>query len=398
MDIKHTKLNNNIEIITREVKGSGVINLEIWLEAGYKFEKNNEDEYAHLLEHLMMSGSLNYPDEKTLSQIVEETGSYINASTGPEYITIRSEILHDYKNIFFDILADKIINPIISDEKIKKEIKVLSSEDNHNKENKVKLIFRLMIKNILNQKIPKNRKREANKENLINFHKERLQSGRVIIVATGDIKHSNIENLSKKYFDNIKHFKKQNTEKYNLKKVRFIDKNITKNKSSHILLNYIIPNKKPKDWYTLALIDRFLTYGVYSALLKNLRLENGYVYNTKGQILFLSNIMTYSIYSITKNHQKVEDFISKNIGNIIAGIDNKTLERLKKGLILQNRRLTYSNKNHFISNIIPYTVSGNKIQTIKEIEKTITEITKKDLISFSKKYLNKKNISVYKIS
>ena len=88
------------------------------------------DQYgiAHFLEHMLFNGSEKYPVRADTDNLVSSLGNYQNAWT---WLSMTTYYQYSTKENFkqaFDILSDRVFNPILREEDVQKEIGVIQEE------------------------------------------------------------------------------------------------------------------------------------------------------------------------------------------------------------------------------------------------------------------------------
>lgn len=87
---------------------------------------------AHLLEHVLFTGSQHYPEDNHIIQFLDSHQGKINAWTSAESTTFYFKVHHKYFSETLDIFFDMLQSPLLSEAGIKKEIKAINAEF-HNK-------------------------------------------------------------------------------------------------------------------------------------------------------------------------------------------------------------------------------------------------------------------------
>ena len=87
---------------------------------------------AHLLEHVLFTGSKNYPKDNHLLHFLDEHQGKVNAWTSAESTTFYFKVHHKYFDAALDIFFDMLIAPLFNHDGIEKEITTIDAEF-HNK-------------------------------------------------------------------------------------------------------------------------------------------------------------------------------------------------------------------------------------------------------------------------
>ncbi|MEO6906884.1 MAG: pitrilysin family protein, partial [Abditibacteriaceae bacterium] len=113
-------LSNGVHAVVRTTPGSGTVSLQVWAEAGSRFETAENNGATHIIEMLAMQGSQNYPTE-TNGQLsgpqtkLENLGGQVNSLASRDdvfwSVTLASSGLPDATKI----MADAVLNPDLSE-------------------------------------------------------------------------------------------------------------------------------------------------------------------------------------------------------------------------------------------------------------------------------------------
>ena len=100
MTISVSKLGNGLKIATRSMPHATTLSIGIWVNAGARDERDDEQGIAHMLEHMAFKGTKRR-DAKAIATEVENVGGFINAHTSlrlqqrhqqPHHFTRRVEL------------------------------------------------------------------------------------------------------------------------------------------------------------------------------------------------------------------------------------------------------------------------------------------------------------------
>ena len=84
--------------------------------------------FTHLLEHLLFTGSKNYPEDNYIEKVVNKYHGNNNGGTGDFVTTYYYELSADGLDEFLKVLVDAVKNPILAVDTIKKEVNNVNSE------------------------------------------------------------------------------------------------------------------------------------------------------------------------------------------------------------------------------------------------------------------------------
>ena len=84
--------------------------------------------FMHLMEHMLFTGSKNYPEDNYIEKVVNRHSGQNNATTGCFATTYFYSIAEEGLEEFLDVLVDAIANPNLDAKTVKKEVNNVNSE------------------------------------------------------------------------------------------------------------------------------------------------------------------------------------------------------------------------------------------------------------------------------
>ena len=127
MSVEVHELANGLRIAVEPMPGLRSATIGLFLSAGGRHERVEQNGIAHFLEHMAFKGT----PTRTARQIAEEiedVGGYINAYTGKEMTAYYARILEADVERGLDIIADIVLNPIFAKPDIEVERGVILQE------------------------------------------------------------------------------------------------------------------------------------------------------------------------------------------------------------------------------------------------------------------------------
>lgn len=126
-DVRVTKLENGLTILTKEVRVAPVVSVNVFYKVGSRNEHTGITGSSHLLEHMMFKGTPNFP-KGTMEQLVRQRGGINNAATWTDYTYYWELIQSDYLDLMLQIEADRMQNAIFDPADFTSEMVVVRSE------------------------------------------------------------------------------------------------------------------------------------------------------------------------------------------------------------------------------------------------------------------------------
>jgi predicted Zn-dependent peptidase len=125
--VRHTILDNSVEVITESLPWLESATVGIWLEAGSRDETLKTNGIAHFYEHMVFKGTKRYSALETVHAI-ESKGGYLNAFTSRETTCFYARVTGDQLPVALDILASMVTEPLLEQEAFDLEKTVILEE------------------------------------------------------------------------------------------------------------------------------------------------------------------------------------------------------------------------------------------------------------------------------
>jgi zinc protease len=84
-------LRNGLRVILHEDHSTPIVALELWYNAGGKFDPKGKSGLAHMFEHMMDEGTLNMPNGE-YKRTIQSVGGYYNAATSQDWVRYWSQL------------------------------------------------------------------------------------------------------------------------------------------------------------------------------------------------------------------------------------------------------------------------------------------------------------------
>ena len=127
MTLRLTTLPNGFRIVTEHMPGLKSASAGVWVMAGGRHERAEQNGIAHFLEHMAFKGT----KRRTSLQIAEEiedVGGYINAYTSREMTAYYARVLQNDVALALDVIGDIVLNPAFDKKEIEVERHVILQE------------------------------------------------------------------------------------------------------------------------------------------------------------------------------------------------------------------------------------------------------------------------------
>ncbi|CAK5038052.1 unnamed protein product [Meloidogyne enterolobii] len=202
---KLTTLASGFRVASETLKMS-TATVGVWIDAGSRYEDENNSGVAHFLEHMAFK-------KRTQHQLeleVEDMGAHLNAYTSREHTVYYAKCLSSDLEKSVEILSDILLRSVYDEGAIYREQQVILREAESIEQNVQEVVFdhlhaiafagSPLERTILgtNQNI-----KNMTRDHLIEYVKKYYKGPRMVLTAAGGVDHDYLVELGKKYFGNI---------------------------------------------------------------------------------------------------------------------------------------------------------------------------------------------------
>lgn len=122
-----TTLPNGFRIVTEHMPGLASAAVGVWVQAGTRHERPEQNGIAHFLEHMAFKGTATRTALE-IAETIEDVGGYINAYTSRETTAYYARVLKDDVPLALEVVADIVLNPAFDAREIEVERGVILQE------------------------------------------------------------------------------------------------------------------------------------------------------------------------------------------------------------------------------------------------------------------------------
>ncbi len=282
-----TTLPNGFRIVTEHMPGLASAALGIWVTAGARHERPEENGIAHFLEHMAFKGTT----RRTALQIAEEiedVGGYINAYTSREATAYYARVLAADVPLALDVIADIVLNPAFDAREIEVERGVILQEIGQALDTPDDVIFDwLQEASYPDQAIGRpilgaaERVASHGAEALRGFVAGHYGPGQMILAAAGAIDHDELVKLAEDHFGHLPPLAMPHPEPARFKCGE--RREVKRLEQAHFALAIEAPAFRHRDVHAAQIFAGILGGGMSSRLFQKLREERGLCYTTFAQ-------------------------------------------------------------------------------------------------------------------
>ena len=334
MSVKLHTLSNGFQIVTEHMPGFQSASLGIWIKAGGRHERAEENGIAHFLEHMAFKGTKTR-SALQIAEMIEDVGGYINAYTSREVTAYYTRVLKEDVALSINLLFDILQNSIFEEKEIEVERGVILQEIGQSLDTPDDVIFdwlqdisypdQALGRTILG---PSERVKNFSRANLIDFIAQHYHPERMILSAAGGIDHDEIIRLAEASFGTLP----MRAAPENFGKAKFVGGEFRKEKSleqAHVALAFESPSYRDDDIYTAQIYSVALGGGMSSRLFQEIREKRGLCYTIFAQAGAFSDSGMMTIYAGTSEAQ-VPDLMALTFDELRRAAEDMSSNELER--------------------------------------------------------------------
>ncbi len=127
MTVRQDQLPNGFQIVSEHMPGLQSASIGIWVSAGGRHERLEQNGIAHFLEHMAFKGTARR-SALEIAEAIEDVGGYINAYTSREVTAFYARVLKADVALALDVIGDIVLNPVFDPHEIEVERGVILQE------------------------------------------------------------------------------------------------------------------------------------------------------------------------------------------------------------------------------------------------------------------------------
>jgi len=200
-----TELTNGLRVAS-ENSGRSTCTVGLWIDAGSRYEDEDNNGTAHFLEHMAFKGTANR-SQLQLELEVENIGAHLNAYTSREQTVYYAKSFSKDLPQAVEILADIIQNSKLGEEEIERERGVILREMEEIEQNQQEVVFDYLHSTAyqgtplgLTILGPPENIQRIQREDLVKYVKEHYHPSRMVLAAAGGVDHDRLVDLAKEFF------------------------------------------------------------------------------------------------------------------------------------------------------------------------------------------------------
>ncbi len=325
MGVEITRLSNGINVVTDHMPHLESAALGIWVKAGARDERPEENGVAHFLEHMAFKGTTRR-SAKEIADEIESVGGEINASTSMETTTYYARVLKQDWALALDILSDIFTESVLDPEEMERERDVILQEIAAANDQPDDLVFELVqaasfASHPLGRPILGTSELIGNitREQLLAWRDRNYWGTRMVVAAAGNVLHEEFAAEAERLLSGIDIGHEPQREP-----PTFIPTSQTADKpldQTHLVLAFAAPGYKDPEIYVLQVLSSLLGGGMSSRLFQEVREKRGLCYSVFSFGSAYEDGGQLAVYAATSpEHSRQLMDITSNVMLSVAGL------------------------------------------------------------------------------
>jgi predicted Zn-dependent peptidase len=337
-------LPNGFRIVTEHMPGLQSASVGIWVTAGGRHERAEQNGIAHFLEHMAFKGTKKRSALR-IAEEIEDVGGYINAYTSKEMTAYYARVLSADVGLALDVISDIVLNPVFDEREIEVERHVILQEIGQAMDTPDDIIFDWLQeasypdqpfgRTILG---PAERVSGFSREDLTRFVAEHYGPDQMILAAAGGVDHDAIVAQATEVFGALKPVGAPTVQ---VAAFGGLERREVKDlEQVHFALAFESPNYRAPDVYAAQIYATALGGGMSSRLFQKIREERGLCYSIFAQSGAYEDTGQITIYAGT-SEDEISDLMQLTVDELKRSADDmsdaevaRARAQLKAGLLM----------------------------------------------------------------
>jgi predicted Zn-dependent peptidase len=344
LSLRNHTLANGMRIVTEFMPTMESASIGVWVQAGGRHERLEQNGIAHFLEHMAFKGTARRTPYE-IAEVLENVGGYLNAYTSRETTAYYARVLKDDVSLALDVIADIVLNPIFDARELEIERGVILQEIGQALDTPDDIIFDWLQETAYPDQAvgrtilgPEERVRAFTREDLAGFVNEHYSPERMVLSAAGNIDHDKIVAEAEVLFGHLTTHGKDFAEP-----ASFSGGEVRQLKSLeqvHVALAFEGPSYQDQDIYIAQAASTALGGGMSSRLFQSVREKHGLCYTIYANSGAYSDTGLTTVYAGTSS-QDVAQLMELTIDELKRAADemseaevHRACAQIKAGLLM----------------------------------------------------------------
>jgi len=344
MTVQTHTLPNGFRIVTEHMPGLKSASIGIWVKAGCRHERKDQNGIAHFLEHMAFKGTKTR-SALDIAESLENVGGYLNAYTSREMTAYYARVLQEDVPLALDVISDIVLNPIFDPSELELERGVILQEIGMVLDTPDEIIFDWLQETAYPDQ-PMGRPILGPSENVRGFSRDSFEDfvghhyvpGEMILSAAGAVDHDAIVKDAERLFGGLDRTRTSLVEKSRYqggdrREIRDLEQ-------AHFALSLQAPAYLDDAFHTAQIHALVLGGGASSRLFQEAREKRGLCYTIMAQTGAFEDSGMLTIYAGTGADQIAElttltlDELKRVAGDLAQPELDRARAQMKAGLLM----------------------------------------------------------------
>ncbi|QPC42131.1 insulinase family protein [Kaustia mangrovi] len=333
MSVRETRLENGLTVLSHHMPTVETVSLGVWVHAGARNERPEENGIAHFLEHMAFKGT-SHRSARQIAEEIEAAGGDMNAATGMETTAYYARMLKEDLALGVDILADILLNPRLDREEMEREREVILEEIAAAHDMPDDLVFDLAHDAAFpNQPLGRpilgtvEHVSGFTPDDIATYRRECYSPDRMVVAAAGSVDHDRLAALAGEAFSGLKAFPVERVRDARFEGgARLVPKPLGQ---AHIVLAFPSPGYLDEEVYALQVLAGAVGGGMSSRLFQEVRERRGLCYSISSFAETFADTGLFCVYAAT-GARRVNDLVSVTADEMLAAAETMDEEEVAR--------------------------------------------------------------------
>jgi predicted Zn-dependent peptidase len=344
MSVDFVTLPNGVRVVTEAMPGLHSASVGVWIAAGGRHERPEQNGIAHFLEHMAFKGT-GRRSALDIAEQIEDVGGYINAYTSREVTAYYARVLEADVGLALDIISDIVLNPVFDPDEIEVERHVILQEIGQALDTPDDIIFDWLQEAAFpDQPIgrtilgPAERVRTFGRSDLEGFVAEHYGPEAIIVAAAGAVDAGAVVRAAEDAFGGLVPGRATAPERA---AYRGGERRVVKDlEQAHVALGFEMPGYRDPDIYAAQIYATALGGGMSSRLFQEVREKRGLCYTIFAQAGAYADSGLMTIYAGTSGEEvsALAELTIDELRRSAGGMSPEEIERaraqIRAGLLM----------------------------------------------------------------
>ena len=338
------RLSNGFRVVTEYMPGLQSAAVGIWVSAGGRHERLEQNGIAHFLEHMAFKGTARR-SALQIAEEIEDVGGYINAYTSREVTAYYARVLKDDVPLAVDLISDILLNPTFDEREIEVERGVILQEIGQSLDTPDDIIFDWLQEAAYPEQPigrtilgPSERVKAFGRMDLSGFVNEHYGPEQMILSAAGAVDHDELVRLAEATFGHLTPGTAGLAQPAQFKGGAF--QQVKTLEQAHVALAFEQPGYRDDEIYTAQIYAAALGGGMSSRLFQEAREKRGLCYTIFAQVGAFNDSGMMTVYAGTGaedvaglTHLIIDEL--KRAGDDISAVEvDRARAQMKAGMLM----------------------------------------------------------------